>query len=71
MRPNIIPVAQRIERWITNPKAAGLNPAGDASLRRGSNIARPVLTPAVPVTVASTINLEMAEWPEYGEALAC
>lgn len=33
--PNIVPVAQRIERRITNPQAAGLSPAGDASLRRG------------------------------------
>ena len=63
-----IPVAQRIERRITNPQAAGLNPAGDASLRRGCGKARAVLTPLVPVTVASTLTGEMAEW---FKALAC
>lgn len=61
MRPNIIPVAQRIERRITNPQAAGLNPAGDASLRRGCSMARSDLTPIAPVTVASTTKGEMAE----------
>ena len=68
MRPNIIPVAQRIERRITNPQAAGLNPAGDASLRRGCSMARLVLIPAASVTVASTNNGEMAE---RFKALAC
>ena len=67
-RQDMIPVAQRIERRITNPQAAGLNPAGDASMRRGCSRARSDLTPLVPVTVASTQIGEMAEWIK---ALAC
>jgi hypothetical protein len=70
-RPNRIPVAQRIEQRITNPQAAGLNPAGDASLRRGCSRARSDLTPIAPVAVASTTKAERTERPECAGALAC